>query len=116
MLHKGKHMEIPKSFTLANRTWTVSVLSPKKFEKKFPGRPNLVGHTDVATTEIVLLKEVGTRADYIYHIYWHEVFHALMIMHGDGSIKEHNNTEVFVDGMSALLIQYEQTKKGSIKL
>lgn len=98
-------MNIPKSFTLANRKWTV------KFTKieASPGYMQTWGRSMSDRCLIELNEDLLAKGneELLAHTWEHELLHALFSTHG---VLDHD--ERLIDGVSALRRQYELTKRG----
>ncbi len=107
-------MIIPKSFSLANRKWQVKIVDSKKYQKfldkEYPGavQEDTLGMSHRDTATLWINKDSHKTIEHLEHTYLHEFMHAMFTARG---LQEHD--EDYIDGVAALLHQYESTKRGA---
>lgn len=94
-------MNIPESFRLANRKWTVRRTS------KLP--KGVYGQTDPDTSEILLNSRIR-RPALLEHTFLHELCHAIAMTLAWSKL---NANEDKIDALAGMLHQYMKTQRGS---
>ena len=98
--------QIPESFDLANRTYTVRWMTGAE-EKKYSDED---GNCRVEEAQVLIRK--GKHKDYRDHTFLHELMHA--VFNAAGREKEYED-EGLVDSVAGLLHQFFKTKKGRLE-
>jgi len=103
---------IPDTFTLANRKWKVLWVPDHQITCEL--RRDGWGMCRPDSAEIWLNEKLLTRQfkDLRYQTFMHEMMHAVLFTMGY-AIGDPPHEEALVEGMSALLAQFEITKKGN---
>jgi hypothetical protein len=99
-------VSIPTSFHLVNRTYIVEELS-----SEVASDCNMVGDCNREKARVRVQLD-GSSDDNSEHTFYHELAHALLWATTKPKL---SSDEAFVDSLGALLHQYMQTKKGTLK-
>lgn len=100
----SNRINIPTSFKLVNRTYTVEKLDPALSEG--------LSRAGDCNQRLALIRVAhDSSEDYMHHTFYHELVHAMLDASTNPKL---SNNEKLVDSLGALLHQYVQTKTGNL--